>query len=78
MNNKLLQTGEYTAEKKEVSRRTSYFAGAYWCIITTAYLGFSLYTRLWHSSWILWPVAGVLFAAFQHILNAVAERKKYR
>lgn len=73
---KTLQIGNYTPEKKEVSRRTSFFAGAYWCIIVAAYIGTSLYLNNWHKSWIIWPVAGVLFAALYIILGAAVGRKK--
>lgn len=73
---KVLQIGDHTPEKKEAARRTSFFAGAYWCIIVAVYIGVSLYTDSWHRSWIIWPVAGVAFAAFYMILGAVAGRKK--
>lgn len=73
---KTLQTGDYTPEKKETNRKTSFFAGAYWCIITAAYIGASLYMDNWRRSWIIWPVAGILFAAFHIILSAAIGRKK--
>lgn len=73
---KVLQIGDHTPEKKETARRTSFFAGAYWCIITAVYIGISLYIGNWHISWIIWPVAGVSFAAFYMILGAVMGRKK--
>lgn len=73
---KVLQIGDHTPEKKEVARRTSFFAGAYWCIIVAVYIGVSLYIDSWHRSWIIWPVAGVSFAAFYMILGAFVGRKK--
>ncbi|MCI8324726.1 MAG: hypothetical protein HFI54_13990 [Lachnospiraceae bacterium] len=73
---KTLQIGDHTPEKKEVGRRTSFFAGAYWCIIAAVYIGVSLYMDNWHRSWIIWPVAGILFAAFYKILGAVMGRKR--
>ena len=71
---KLLQEGDYTPEKKEINRRTSFFPGIYWCIITAIYLGVSFYTQSWQKSWIIWPVAGVLFAALYGIVQAVTKR----
>lgn len=74
--NKTLQIGDYTPEKKEVSRQTSFFAGSYWCIVVAVYIGVSLYMDNWHRSWIIWPVAGILFAAFYMILGAIMGRKR--
>lgn len=72
---KLLQTGDYTKERKEEKRRIGFFPGAYWCIVTAIYLAVSLRTGGWHSTWIIWPVAGVLFAALYGILSAVVRKK---
>lgn len=73
---KVLQIGDHTQEKKEVNQRTSFFAGSYWCIILAIYIGISLYMDNWHKSWIIWPVAGILFAAFYKILSASFVRKR--
>lgn len=73
---KVLQIGDYTPEKKEVNRRLSFFSGAYWCVIVAIFIGYSLYTGYWHRSWVIWPVAGVLFAAFYITLSAVVGRKR--
>lgn len=73
---KTLQIGDHTPEKKELDQRRSFFAGAYWCIIVAAYIGISLYMDNWHRSWIIWPVAGILFAAFYTILGAFMGRKR--
>lgn len=73
---KLLQTGEYTIEEKELNRRTSFFPGTYWCLVTAGYLAVSFWKNNWDISWIVWPVAGVLFAALNRILKAVAKTRK--
>ncbi len=73
---KVLQVGDYTPEKKEVSRRLSFFAGAYWCLVVAVFLGISFYFNNWHRSWIIWPVAGVLFAALYITLGAVVRKKR--
>ena len=72
---KLLQEGDYSEENKRLNKRTAPFAGIYWCLMTAIYLGISFLTGRWDISWIIWPVAGVLFAAVQGILN-VAMREK--
>lgn len=73
--NKLLQCGDYTVENKEANKKISPFPGAYWLIVTAIFLGYSFYTDGWDRSWIIWPVAGVLFAAIYGILRAVAKKK---
>lgn len=36
-------------------------ATAYWLIATAIYLGWSFWTNAWGITWIVWPVAGVMF-----------------
>ena len=60
---KLLEEGDYTREHKAENRRNDPFTGFYWCLITAIYLGSSFYTGHWARTWIIWPVAAVLFAA---------------
>ena len=59
----LLQEGEYTIEEKHLKKKTDAFTGAYWCLIVAIYLGWSFSTNNWKFTWIIWPVAGVLYAA---------------
>lgn len=60
---KLLQICEYNIENKKVNRKIAFFPPIYWCTATAIYLGISFYFNNWHRSWIVWPVAGVLYAA---------------
>lgn len=60
---KLLEEGDYTREKKLENKRNDALSTVYWCTVTAIYLGYSFYTMNWHMSWIIWPCAGVLFAA---------------
>lgn len=76
---KLLQVGDYTEEKKELGKKTSFFPGIYWCLVTAVYLAISFRgggRGHWDTSWIVWPVAGVLFAALYGIVRVMAGRKK--
>lgn len=73
---KLLQCEEYTAENKEAEKKLSFFPGSYWLIVTALFLGYGFYTDDWKRAAILiWPVAGVLFAALYGILKAAVKRK---
>lgn len=64
---KLLQTGDYTPGKKKAEK----LSGAYWSIVVAIYLGYSFLTGNWGFSWIIFPVAGVLFGAISAILGAI-------
>ena len=43
---------------------------------TAIYLAYSFITQRWDFTWIVWPVAGVLFVAVYGILQAVVRGKK--
>ncbi len=66
--NILLQQGDYTLKRKsnKISRIVS---SVYWCIIVAIYLGYSFVTYNWAMSWIIWPVAGVLYGAISAIVD---------
>ena len=70
----LLEEGDYTRENKAAEKRNKNIVTAYWIIVTAAYLGFSFITNRWHESWVIWPVAGVLYGLV--IIIADALRKK--
>jgi hypothetical protein len=70
---KLLEEGDYTRKKKR--SKDSVLSGVYWSIVTAVYLGWSFWTMEWHRTWIIWPVAGVLYAVVRSIEEAMQNRK---
>lgn len=74
--NVLLQEGEYSAEGKAKSKVVGSIAGIYWLLTTALYLFISFYYGAWDKSWMIWPVAGVLFGAVAAIANLVIKSKK--
>ena len=72
---KILQLEDYQKEKKRIAKKLSYFPGSYWLLMTAIYLGASFVTNAWDRTWIIWPVAGVLFAAFYHILSEIVKAR---
>lgn len=72
---KLLQEEDYSVEKKRQNKKSAPFAGIYWCLITAIYLWISFTTFEWNRTWIIWPVAGVAFAAFLGIVNVFTKNK---
>ena len=72
----LLQEGEFSKEEKQLKKKTDTFSGVYWCLTTAIYLGWSFLSREWGFTWIIWPVAGVLFAALLGIFKMIIGKKK--
>lgn len=72
----LLQEGEYTIEEKHLKKKTDDFSGAYWCLIVVIYLGWSFWTNNWKFTWIIWPVAGVLYAAVLGVVKMTIEGRE--
>ncbi len=73
--NKLLQKDDYTVENKEFNRKVSFFPGVYWCIVTAIFLAIGFLTNNWGLCGLIWPIAGVLFAAIMGILKAAMNSK---
>ena len=73
---KLLQEGDYTRKKKKNSAFTGAVCSAYWMAATAIYLACSFTTMDWERTWIVWPIAGVLFPAVAAIVNAIGCRRK--
>lgn len=67
----LLQEGDYTKKEKFVKKKTETFTGVYWCLVTAVYLGWSLWTKQWDVTYMIWPVATVLYAALYGIVKVV-------
>lgn len=71
----LLQEGEYTKYNKKGSKLTETVASIYWPLVVVIYLGWSLTSNAWGRTWVVWPIAGILFAVVANICNAVSNEK---
>lgn len=71
----LLEEGDYTRDTKKMNNKLSPISSSYWLIATAIYLGWSFITNNWHFTWIIWPIAGVLYAVIMSIAKAVASSK---
>lgn len=69
----LLQEGDYTKKNKKTGKLIEVVAGIYWTVTVAIYLGWSFSTMQWGMTWIVWPVAGVLFGAIAVICKAVSQ-----
>ncbi len=68
---RLLEEGDYTRLNKKAGK----YDGIYWAIATAVYLGWSFVTMRWEITWIVWPVAGVLFAAYREVMKAIVRSR---
>lgn len=69
---KLLEEGDYTRAHKRAAN--SPWTTAYWCVTTALYLAYSFITNDWGRSWIVWPVAGVLYGVVYIFASHRAEK----
>lgn len=78
---RLLQEGDFTSRtqsdtrmrRERLDEQLSY---AYWLLATTIYLAWSFFTHDWGRTWIVWPVAGVLFGAIRILVGAFVNQDK--
>lgn len=66
---KLLQVEDYTPKNKKRAPLLEKVGGIYWLSITAIYLAINFMKNAWHKSWIIWPVAGVLFGVISIIVS---------
>lgn len=73
---KLLQEGDYSRKNKEASKVLSVFSGVYWCLTTAIFLAVFFRTENGKAAGLIWPVAGVLFAALYLTLKGIVTAGK--
>ena len=72
---KMLQEGDYTRENKS-NKLLKIVTPVYWLVATAIYLGWSFLTNAWNTTWVVWPIAGVLFGGLAIVLKTVGAPKK--
>lgn len=73
---KLLKEGEFAPSEKWKNRIKESVATIYWLTAAAIYIGWSLVTDDWQSTWVVWPIAGVLFAGAVILCNLLISRKR--
>ena len=71
---RLLEEGEYTREEKKKQPLISKISQVYWTLALAGYLAYSFITNGWDRSWIVWPVAAVLFPAVTALILLFAKK----
>lgn len=73
---KLLKEGEFDPQEKKRNRIKETISTVYWLVAVAIYLGWSFQTDNWESTWIVWPIAGVLFAVLTCICNLFIDKEE--
>ena len=71
---KLLSEGEYSKKRRTSNLLMEKICGIYWPVIAAVYLVCSFLGNNWHISWIIWPVAALLFAVMDSVVNIITEK----
>lgn len=72
---KLLKEGEFSEKGKQKNKIIEAIGTVYWLLATAIYLGWSFLTSNWHITWVIWPIAGVLFAVVELVCNLVMDKQ---
>ena len=72
----LLEEGDHSRESKRDIQRSSKLATCYWGVVTAGFLAYSFITNDWQHSWIVWPVAGVLYGVVYAVFTAMGKKEE--
>ena len=68
---KLLEEGDYTRLNKKAGKYDEIF----WGVALAVYLAWSFICGRWEMTWIVWPIAGVLFGVYKAVMRAIMKNK---
>lgn len=70
----ILQKGEYS--NKRVNNLLESIGGVYWTIALIIFLFWSFTTWDWHMTWIVWPIAGVVYGLVSTIVSLTMKNRR--
>ena len=73
---KLLKEGEFAPNEKRKNKIKDTVSEVYWLIATAVYLCWSFLSNDWHITWIVWPIAGIIFAVVMCLCNLLADKEE--
>lgn len=73
---KLLKEGDYVLRDQRKIHIRETVSSVYWLSATAIYLSWSFVTNDWKITWVVWPIAGILFAVVMCLCNLFMDRKK--
>lgn len=75
---RLTAEGDYSPEKLKEDELTGRIAGPYWLLVVLVFLAWSFIGDAWDRSWMVWPIAGVLFGVIAATISAIRPAGKRR
>lgn len=72
----LLHEGEWYSSQHRTENRMELITRIYWLTITAIYLAYSFFTSDWGRSWVIWPIAGVVFGIIYSAMKYRVETKQ--
>ncbi len=73
----LLEEGDYSVENKAANKVIDKVAGIYWIAVLAGYLAWSFISMRWDITWIVWPVAAVIFGLVAAVVRTVSQKDQY-
>ena len=71
--NTILEDGDVNNESSKRAKRAEKLAAFYWPLLAAIFLGWSLWTMDWGTTWIIWPVGAVLFGALVGLMELLSK-----
>lgn len=71
----ILQEKEFSIRKKTGKKMADMIAAVYWSGMTIAYLVWSFTSGSWGITWIIWPIAGILFDIISKMIESAEPEK---
>ncbi len=75
---RLTSEGDFDPEKRKENDLIGRIAGPYWMLALVIFLAWSFIGDAWDRSWMVWPIAGVLFALIAVTINSFFNDEKKR
>lgn len=72
---KLLKEGDYAKHGKRKDA-AEFIGPVYWPVVIAIYLWWSFTSNNWEYSWVVWPVAVLIYAAIVNLAEAIRNREK--
>lgn len=71
----LLEDGSYSRADKAENELNETLSTVYWCAVVAGYLTWSFISKDWNKTWIVWPIAGVVFGLFLALVKALRSKR---
>ena len=72
--NKLLQESDYSIQTKKENAVLEPISGIYWTLTVAGYLAWSFITDKWDITWIVWPIAGILYGVLVAVVKIIKKK----